>query len=102
MRVSPGSEMGRPQAGRPLTGRIVLVILLAFFGTVIGVNVTMMKLAIATLPGTEVDSAYSASIGYEKEIHAAEDQAARDWRVDAHIVRGRGGAATLEVEARDK
>jgi nitrogen fixation protein FixH len=80
---------------------MVLAILLAFFGTVIGVNVTMMKLAIATLPGTEVDSAYSASIGYEKEIRAAEDQAARDWRVDAHIVRGRDGIATLEVAARD-
>ena len=92
----------KPLTGRPLTGRMVLVILLAFFGTVIGFNVTMMKLAIATLPGTEVDSAYSASIGYEKEIRAAEDQAARDWRVDAHIVRGRDGAATLEVEARDK
>jgi nitrogen fixation protein FixH len=95
--VSPG-----PQTGRPLTGRMVLVILLAFFGTVIGVNVTMMKLAIATLPGTEVDSSYSASIGYEKEILAAQDQAARDWRVDAHIARDRNGVATLEVEARDK
>ena len=87
---------------KPLTGRMVLVMLLAFFGVVIGVNVTMMKLAIATLPGTEVDSAYSASIGYEKEIRAAHDQAARDWRVDAHIVRDRDGFATLQVEARDK
>jgi nitrogen fixation protein FixH len=87
---------------RPLTGRMVLVVLLAFFGIVIGVNVTMMRLAISTLPGTEVDSAYSASIGYEKEIRAAEDQAARDWRVDAHIARDHDGVATLEVAARDK
>jgi nitrogen fixation protein FixH len=95
--------MRAPSASpRPLTGRMVLVTLLSFFGVVIGVNVTMMKLAIATLPGTEVDSAYSASIGYEKEIRAAEDQAMRDWRVDAHIGRDRDGVATLEVEARDK
>jgi nitrogen fixation protein FixH len=59
------STVSPRRSGRPLTGRMVLIILLAFFGTVIGVNVTMMKLAIATLPGTEVDSAYSASIGYE-------------------------------------
>jgi nitrogen fixation protein FixH len=98
MRASTVSP--RP-SGRPLTGRMVLAILLAFFGTVIGVNVTMMKLAIATLPGTEVDSAYSASLGYEKEILAAQDQAARDWRVKAHIARDRDGTATLEVEARD-
>ena len=46
----------------PLTGRKVLLMLVAFFGVVIGVNVIMMKLAIQTLPGTEVDSAYSASL----------------------------------------
>jgi nitrogen fixation protein FixH len=42
---------------KPLTGRKVLAILIAFFGVVIGVNVAMMRLAISTLPGTEVDSA---------------------------------------------
>jgi nitrogen fixation protein FixH len=86
---------------KPLTGRMVLLMLLTFFGVVIGVNVTMMDLAITTLPGTEVDSAYSASIGYEREITAAHDQEARSWRVDAHIERDNNGGATLQVEARD-
>src|SRR4051812_41678883 len=86
---------------RPLTGRLVLIMLLAFFGVVIGVNLTMMKLAIATLPGTEVDSAYGASLGYEKEIAAAHDQTARKWKVEAHIERDGRGGATLHVEARD-
>jgi nitrogen fixation protein FixH len=87
---------------RPLTGRKVLLILVAFFAVVIGVNVTMMQLAIKTLPGTEVDSAYSASLGYEKEILAARDQSARNWQVDAHLERGLDGAALLQVEARDR
>ena len=89
-------------AEKPLTGRKVLLILLAFFGVVIGVNVTMMRLAITTLPGTEVDSAYSASLGYEKEILAARDQSERNWQVDAHLERGADGAALLLVEARDQ
>jgi nitrogen fixation protein FixH len=89
-------------AGKPLTGRKVLLMLVAFFGVVIGVNVTMMKLAIKTLPGTEVDSAYSASLAYEKEIAAARDQDARKWQVDAHVKRGADGGATLEVEAHDQ
>ena len=93
--------MPTPVSSKPLTGRMVLVMLLAFFGVVIGVNVTMMKLAIATLPGTEVDSAYSASLGYEKEIVAARAQAARHWKVDAHVERTADGAALLLVEARD-
>jgi nitrogen fixation protein FixH len=86
---------------RPLTGRLVLIMLLGFFGVVFGVNFTMMKLAIATLPGTEVDSAYSASLGYEKEIAAAHDQTARQWKVEAHIARDGSGGASLQVEARD-
>jgi nitrogen fixation protein FixH len=91
----------RSDRSKPLTGRMVLAILVAFFGLVIGVNVYMMKMAISTLPGTEVDSAYSASLGYEKEIAAARDQQARGWRVEAHIERGAGGAAILQINARD-
>jgi nitrogen fixation protein FixH len=75
--------------------------LVAFFGVVFGVNFLMMKLAIDTLPGTEVDSAYSASMAYENEIGAARDQNTRNWKVDAHIQRGPDGGAALEVEARD-
>jgi nitrogen fixation protein FixH len=91
----------RSERPKPLTGGMVLAVLLAFFGTVIGVNLYMMKMAISTLPGTEVDSAYSASLGYEKEITAARAQEARRWQVEAHIERGTDGAAILQVNARD-
>jgi len=86
---------------KPLTGRTVLFLLVAFFGVVIGVNLVMMKFAIQTLPGTEVDSAYSASLAYEKEIAAAHEQNMRNWHVDAQVQRGADGAALLRVEARD-
>ena len=75
--------------------------LVGFFGVVFAVNGAMMKLAIQTLPGTEVDSAYSASLAYENEIAAARDQNVRNWKVDAHIQRAPDGGATLQVEARD-
>ena len=86
---------------KPLTGRKVLFMLIAFFGVILGVNLVMMRLAVQTLPGTEVDSAYSASLAYEKEIAAARDQNARNWTVDAHVERSGQGGATLRVEARD-
>ena len=88
-------------ATKPLTGTKVFLILVAFFGVVIGVNVTMMKLAIATLPGTDVDSPYAAGLAYDREISAAQDQAARKWKVSAHIDRRADGNAELQVEARD-
>jgi len=90
-----------PVSPKPLTGRMVLLVLVAFFGVVFGVNGLLMKLAIQTLPGTEVDSAYSASLAYEKEIAAARDQDARAWKVSAHVQRAPDGGATVQVEARD-
>lgn len=87
---------------RPLTGKVVLALLVAFFGIVFGVNGLMMALAIKTLPGTEVDSAYAASLAYEREIIAARDQDRRGWKVDAKVERKPNGAAVLQVEARDK
>lgn len=86
---------------RKLTGRMVLFCLLAFFGTVVGVNMLMAKLAIDTLSGTEVDSAYRASLAYENEIAAAHDQNKRNWKVDAHVERRADGAATVRLDARD-
>ncbi|MET4753619.1 FixH family protein [Bradyrhizobium sp. RT11b] len=88
-------------APKPLTGTKVFLMLVAFFGVVIGVNVTMAKFAIATLPGTDVDSPYAAGLAYDREISAAQDQAARKWRVNAHIERRADGGAVLQVEARD-
>jgi nitrogen fixation protein FixH len=89
-------------APRPITGAKVLVMLLAFFAVVFLVNGTLITMAITTLPGTEVDSAYSASIGYENEIAAARDQSKRDWKVAAKVERKPDGNAILRVEARDK
>ena len=94
-------HMSQAQPPRPITGRMVLFMMVAFFGVVIGVNLIMMRLAIQTLPGTEVDSAYSASLAYEKEIATARAQSARNWKVDAHVERSGQGGATLQVEARD-
>lgn len=93
--------MKRAESPRPITGRMVFFMMGAFFAVVIGVNLVMMRLAIQTLPGTDVDSAYSASLAYGKEIATARDQSARHWRVDAHVERGGQGGATLRVDARD-
>ncbi|MBR0934217.1 FixH family protein [Bradyrhizobium jicamae] len=88
-------------AARPITGRFVLITTIAFFAVVIGVNAVMMRLAITTLPGTEVDSAYSASLAYQREIVAARQQNERDLQVAAHIERQPNGVASLAIEARN-
>jgi nitrogen fixation protein FixH len=93
--------MNQTQPHRPVTGRMVFFMMVAFFAVVVGVNLVMMRLAIQTLPGTEVDSAYSASLAYGKEIATARGQSERNWKVDAHVERSGQGGATLQVEVRD-
>ncbi|MES2600752.1 MAG: FixH family protein [Pseudomonadota bacterium] len=88
-------------AGKPLTGRAVLIILVAFFGVVIGVNLVMMLFAIDTLPGTDVDSAYRASLAYEREIQAAHEQDTRHWRVEGHLARSAADSADVRITAHD-
>jgi nitrogen fixation protein FixH len=90
-----------PPVVKTITGRFVLIVTVCFFAVVIGVNLVMMRLAIATLPGTEVDSAYSASLAYEREIQAAYQQNQRHWKVEAHIERQTDGFASLKVRAHD-
>lgn len=88
-------------AKKPLTGRTVLLSILAFFSVVIAVNVTMMTLAVETLPGTDVDNPYSAGLAYNKEISAARAQEARGWHVGAHVERQADGQSIIRIEARD-
>jgi nitrogen fixation protein FixH len=86
---------------RPLTGRRVLFYLVAFFAVVFAANAALVTFAIETLPGTEVDSAYRASIAFNAEIAAAHAQAQRGWHVVAHVERNGEGGARLRIDARD-
>lgn len=90
------------RTARPVTGRMVLIWTVAFFAVVLGVNFTMLKLAIDSMPGTDVDSAYRASLAFNSEIGAAREQVARAWTVTAHVEREPDGRGLVQAEARDK
>lgn len=63
---------------RELTGRHVLLITLAAFGTIIAVNLFMAFKAVGTFPGLEVKNSYVASQDFDAERAA---QQALDWTV---------------------
>jgi nitrogen fixation protein FixH len=71
---------------RPVTGKAVLAITLAGFGTVIGVNVTMAVLAVGSFPGLEVRNSYVASQAFDAEAKA---QAALGWTSAVAFAEGR-------------
>ena len=88
---------GRP---REITGRTVLVALLAFFGVVVGVNVVMARVAVTTFAGVETESSYKAGLAFKGELAAAERQEARHWAVDVSL-ESAGQDRTVLVRATD-
>jgi nitrogen fixation protein FixH len=86
---------------RKLTGRTVLICLIAFFGVVAGVNAVMIRAAVSTFGGVETESAYRAGTAFARESADARAQDALHWDVRAELLPAAGGATRLEVVARD-
>jgi nitrogen fixation protein FixH len=73
------------RSGYRLTGRAVLVILFAFFGTVASVNAVMIHYALSTFRGEVGDHPYEAGLAFNSDIAAARAQDARHWSVDIRL-----------------
>jgi nitrogen fixation protein FixH len=67
---------------KPLTGWHVLAMLIAFFGVIIGVNLTMAWFANSTWSGLVVANGYVASQTFDKDLARARAQEALGWKVD--------------------
>jgi len=87
-------------AGRPITGRMVLAALVAFFGFVMLVNIVMVRAAITTFGGVDTPSSYQAGLAFKAEEAKAAAQVARNWTVEARIAPTADGNA-LSFEVRD-
>jgi nitrogen fixation protein FixH len=97
----------------PLAGKHIAAIMVAFFGTVIAVNILMAALATGTFGGTVVDNSYVASQKFNGWLQQARAQDALGWQEhvaldeERHVrigLRQRSGAmltgATVRVLAR--
>lgn len=97
----PAPSPPPPRAPFRLGGRFVLVAMLGFFAVVAGVNAVMMTVAIRTMPGVDVKSAYETSQRFNQEIARMRVQAARGWLVNADL-RHEGAETVVEVAFLDK
>jgi nitrogen fixation protein FixH len=86
---------------RILTGRHVLLWLVAFFGIVFAVNGVLVRAAISTFGGVETLSSYKAGLQFEQEVGLAQRQDALHWQVSGKLTRDGAGEAVLDVTVRD-
>ncbi len=78
-------------AERKITGRHVLMIFVAAFGLIIGVNLLLAYSAVSTFPGLEVKNSYVASQEFNERKAAQE---ALGWTISADHA---GGVLTLGI-----
>ena len=94
----------RTQSSRPpreVTGRTVLICLLAFFGLIAAMNAVLIRLAVSTFGGVETASSYQAGLAFKHDVAAAEQQDALHWQVDGVVTRTAAGEVILKVTVRD-
>lgn len=95
-------KTGSRRKPHEVTGRMVLLSLLGFFGVVFAVNAVMVRAATSTFGGLETGSSYKAGLEFGRDVAAARNQDALHWQVSGKIARDRAGDASLEVTARDR
>jgi nitrogen fixation protein FixH len=80
---------------RGFTGRHMWVVMIGFFGLVIGVNFTMAWFASSTFSGTVVDNSYVASQKFNGWLQAARTQEKLGWT--AHLTLDGDRRVTLAI-----
>ncbi|HTO30565.1 MAG TPA: FixH family protein [Pararhizobium sp.] len=73
---------------KEFTGRHMLLIMVAFFGVIIAVNVTMARFAGSSFGGLVVENSYVASQEFNGKLEQGREQVALDWTPDFSIVDG--------------
>ncbi|MEE4349965.1 MAG: FixH family protein [Pacificimonas sp.] len=82
MSIARNASTAPAAKGRTLTGRRVALIFVAFFGSVIAVNMFMAFMASGTFGGTVVDNSYVASQRYNDWLAEARADEALGWQVE--------------------
>lgn len=85
----------KPHQPRQFTGRHMAMIMIAFFGVIILVNLVMARFAVSTFGGTVVDNSYVASQRFNEWLDEADRQKQLGWSVATRLDAERH----LEIEA---
>ena len=91
-------------APRPITGRAVLIGLLAFFGVVFAVNGALIFFALDSWSGLSTERPFEAGRDHDRTLARAEAQAALGWRSAVALVpsaAGEGHAVEVTLTGRN-
>ncbi|MFZ1989234.1 MAG: FixH family protein [Alphaproteobacteria bacterium] len=84
-----------------LTGRHVLMMLVAFFGIVFAVNGAFIYYALKTHPGDDVQDAYVAGVEYNRELAEKREQQKLGWQASLSVKADARNGQFIEVAFAD-
>ncbi len=87
---------------REWTGRDILLVLVATFGVVVGVNVYFIVQAERTYPGQDVDHPYLQGVEFNRTLAARARQAALGWTATVAGALSPDGTARITVTLADR
>ena len=77
------------------TGKHMALVMVGFFGVVVGVNVLLASFAVSTFSGVVVENSYVASQGFNRLLGAAKADQALGWTLK--LARGGDGAVRFTL-----
>ena len=84
--------------GRQLTGRHVLLMVVAFFGVLILVNGIFIYQAVDTFRGEDVERSYRQGLDYNATIDARRTQASLGWTAEVESLPTRSGTEMRRIK----
>ncbi len=85
-----------------LTGRHVLMMLIAFFGIIIAVNVDFIIKAETTFRGEDEHNPYLQGLDYNETLAKRAAQSELGWQALVTAARGQGRAADIRIDIQQK
>ena len=93
------TQIGKP---RGLTGRHVLLMVVAFFAVIIAVNAYFITAAVTSFRGEDVKGSYRQGLEYNETIAARDLQKALGWNITANVTKDISNAQYVLILAKDK
>jgi len=94
-------KIQKPKKKKELTGRHVLLMLIAFFGVTVGVNTIFITKAVSSFSGEDVKGSYRQGLEYNKTLESRSEQAALGWTIKTNLVEEKSDKQRLVIRITD-
>jgi nitrogen fixation protein FixH len=91
----------RPKKKRELTGKHVLLMLVAFFGVIIVTNVIFINAAVTSFRGEDVKGSYRQGLEYNETLETRKSEGQLGWSASYNVIKSEADQSRLIIAIKD-